>query len=210
MLGRGIVVSCETVRHWCAKFGQQYASALRRRQSRPGGKRHLDEVLIKIDGKQEYLWRAIDQDGNVLDILVRGPSCACQSVSASSLLDQDVRIPGVWVAQIRVELGTLCRAQHVPRGVHVVAARYLQRDLPASSTIAAVELLGTTPVAPHLLEPFGIGVGTARRSSSWPATTPSGSGPRPPSPSSWASLPCPQAPAWPAAGVASATVVTAG
>ncbi|MEV0304866.1 DDE-type integrase/transposase/recombinase [Streptomyces prasinus] len=163
-LGRGIVVSCETVRHWCAKFGQQYASALRRRQSRPGDKRHLDEVLIKINGKQKYLGRAIDQDGNVLDVLVRDPSCACQSVSAPSLLDQDVRIPGVRVAQIRVELGTLCRAQRLPRGVHVVAARYLQRDLLASSTTAAVELLGTTPVAPHLLEPFGIGVGTARRS----------------------------------------------
>ncbi|KPI13571.1 hypothetical protein OK006_11004 [Actinobacteria bacterium OK006] len=71
MLGRGIVVSYETVRRWCAKFGQQYASALRRRQPQPGDKWHLDEVFIKINGEQNYLWRAVDQDGHVLDILVQ-------------------------------------------------------------------------------------------------------------------------------------------
>ncbi|WP_149831341.1 IS6 family transposase, partial [Streptomyces tailanensis] len=71
MLERGIVVSYETVRRWCAKFGQQYASALRRRRPRPGDIYHLDEVFIKINGEQKYLWRAVDQDGNVLDILVQ-------------------------------------------------------------------------------------------------------------------------------------------
>lgn len=71
MLERGIVVSYETVRRWCAKFGQAYANALRRRQPRPGDKWHLDEVFIKINGEQKYLWRAVDQDSNVLDILVQ-------------------------------------------------------------------------------------------------------------------------------------------
>jgi putative transposase len=71
MLERGIVVSYETVRRWCAKFGQVYASALRRRQPRPGGKWHLDEVFIKINGEQKYLWRVVGQDGNVLAILVQ-------------------------------------------------------------------------------------------------------------------------------------------
>jgi putative transposase len=71
MLERGIVVSYETVRRWCGKFGQTYAGALRRRQPRPGDKWHLDEVFIKINGVQRYLWRAVDQDGNVLDILVQ-------------------------------------------------------------------------------------------------------------------------------------------
>ncbi|MFD9044472.1 IS6 family transposase [Streptomyces bottropensis] len=66
MLERGIVVSYETVRRWCAKFGQAYAGALRRRQPRPGDTWHLDEVFIKINGEQQYLWRAVDQDGNVL------------------------------------------------------------------------------------------------------------------------------------------------
>jgi putative transposase len=70
MLERGIVVSHETVRQWCAKFGQTYAGALRRRRARPGDTWHLDEVFITINGKTHYLWRALDQHGNVLDILV--------------------------------------------------------------------------------------------------------------------------------------------
>ncbi|WYB39850.1 IS6 family transposase [Streptomyces sp. GD-15H] len=71
MLERGVLVSYETVRRWCAKFGQAYADALRRRQPRPGDKWHLDEVFIKINGEQKYLWRAVDADGTVLDILVQ-------------------------------------------------------------------------------------------------------------------------------------------
>lgn len=71
MLERGVVVSYETVRRWCGKFGQPYANALRRRQPRPGDKWHPDEVFIKINGAQKYLWRAVDADGNVLDILVQ-------------------------------------------------------------------------------------------------------------------------------------------
>ncbi|WP_406351257.1 IS6 family transposase [Streptomyces sp. NBC_01635] len=71
MLERGVIVSYETIRRWCAKFGQQYAGALRRRRPRPGDKWHLDEVFIKINGEQKYLWRAVDADGTVLDILVQ-------------------------------------------------------------------------------------------------------------------------------------------
>jgi putative transposase len=71
MLERGVTLSYETVRRWCAKFGQRYADSLRRRRPRPGDKWHLDEVFIKINGEQKYLWRAVDQDGNVLDILVQ-------------------------------------------------------------------------------------------------------------------------------------------
>jgi putative transposase len=70
MLARGVVVSYETIRAWCAKFGQTYANGLRRRRPRPGDKWHLDEVFITLNGKRQYLWRAVDQDGNVLDILV--------------------------------------------------------------------------------------------------------------------------------------------
>ncbi|PWI11379.1 IS6 family transposase [Streptomyces sp. NWU339] len=71
MLERGVIVSYETIRRWCLKFGQQYANGLRRRQPRPGDKWHLDEVFIKINGEQKYLWRAVDQHGGVLDILVQ-------------------------------------------------------------------------------------------------------------------------------------------
>ncbi|MER5618451.1 IS6 family transposase [Streptomyces sp. NPDC002215] len=71
MLQRGVIVSYETVRRWSAEFGQAYADGLRRRRSRPGGKWHLDEVFVKVNGEQKYLWRAVGQDGNVLDILLQ-------------------------------------------------------------------------------------------------------------------------------------------
>jgi hypothetical protein len=56
MLQRGIIVSHETVRQWCAKFGQTYANGLRRRRARPGDTWHLDEVFITINDKRQYLW----------------------------------------------------------------------------------------------------------------------------------------------------------
>jgi putative transposase len=71
MLERGVIVSYEMVRRWCRKFRQAYADGLRRRRPRPGDKWHLDEVFIKVNGELKYLWRAVDQDGNVLDILVQ-------------------------------------------------------------------------------------------------------------------------------------------
>ncbi|MFD7409633.1 IS6 family transposase [Streptomyces sp. NPDC059866] len=71
MLQRGVIVSYETVRRWCAKFGQAYADGLRRRRPRPGDKWHLDEVFIKINGELKHLWGAVDAGGNVLDILVQ-------------------------------------------------------------------------------------------------------------------------------------------
>jgi putative transposase len=66
LLQCGITVSYETIRLWCATFGPLYAAGVRRRQLRPGDKWHLDEVFIKINGVQRYLWRAVDADGTVL------------------------------------------------------------------------------------------------------------------------------------------------
>jgi putative transposase len=68
---RGVVLSYETIRKWCLKFGQTYANDLRRRSSRPGDQWQLDEVFLKINGRIHYLWRAVEQDGAVLDILVQ-------------------------------------------------------------------------------------------------------------------------------------------
>jgi len=55
LAARGVVVSYETIRQWCQKFGQTYASQLRRRRAQPGDKWHLDEVFLKIQGKRQYL-----------------------------------------------------------------------------------------------------------------------------------------------------------
>jgi putative transposase len=71
LAARGVVVSHETVRQWGLKFGQGIANRIRRRLPAPGDKWHLDEVAVKIAGVQHWLWRAVDQDGIVLDILVQ-------------------------------------------------------------------------------------------------------------------------------------------
>jgi putative transposase len=68
---RGIIVTHEAIRQWCLRFGREYANSIRRRRPQPGDKWHLDEVIIKVCGETHYPWRAVDQDGNVLDILVQ-------------------------------------------------------------------------------------------------------------------------------------------
>ncbi len=69
MAERGVTVTYETIRAWCYKFGQDYAK-LRARRGQLGDTWHLDEVYLKMGGCLQYLWRAVDQDGRVLDILV--------------------------------------------------------------------------------------------------------------------------------------------
>src|ERR1700709_1711080 len=71
LAARGIVVSHETVRQWARKFGQAFANQIRRRLPCAGDKWHLDEVCLMIRGKKHWLWRAVDQDGVVLDVLVQ-------------------------------------------------------------------------------------------------------------------------------------------
>jgi putative transposase len=71
LAARGILVSHETVRQWALKFGQSFATQIRRRVRAPGDKWHLDEVVISIAGRKHWLWRAVDQHGFVLDVLVQ-------------------------------------------------------------------------------------------------------------------------------------------
>jgi len=68
---RGIEVSRETVRCWVIKFGPLIAANLRRRRLPPTGRWHLDEMVVKISGQRMYLWRAVDDEGEVLDVLVQ-------------------------------------------------------------------------------------------------------------------------------------------
>ncbi len=68
---RGIIVSYESIRQWCLKFGPEYARRLKRRQGRLGDTWHLDELYVSIQGQRHYLWRAVDQDGDVIDILLQ-------------------------------------------------------------------------------------------------------------------------------------------
>uniref|UniRef100_UPI002811E646 IS6 family transposase n=1 Tax=Streptomyces sp. TaxID=1931 RepID=UPI002811E646 len=103
MLERGVVVSCETVRRWWVTFGPACARELRHRWPRPGDKRHLDEVFIKINGEQKYLRRAVDQNGTVLDILVQNRrDTAAASQFFRRLLKNTGAVPRVVVVTDRL------------------------------------------------------------------------------------------------------------
>ena len=68
---RGITVSYESIRLWCIKFGAIYSRRLKRKQRGYGDTFYIDEVFVKINGKQHYLWRAVDQDGEVVDVFLQ-------------------------------------------------------------------------------------------------------------------------------------------
>ena len=68
---RGVTVTYETIRHWCHAFGPDYARRLRRGRGRMGDTWSLDELFVNIQGRRQYLWRAVDQDGDLIDILVQ-------------------------------------------------------------------------------------------------------------------------------------------
>src|SRR5690242_10341350 len=68
---RGLDVSYETIRRWVLKFGPVFASRLRRHRPRASRQWHLDEMVVRINGKRMYLWRSVDQEGEILDMLVQ-------------------------------------------------------------------------------------------------------------------------------------------
>ena len=68
---RGIIVSYESIRRWCNKFGPKYARRLKRKHQGYGDTFFIDEVFVKIGGKQHYLWRAVDQDGEIIDVYLQ-------------------------------------------------------------------------------------------------------------------------------------------
>jgi putative transposase len=98
LAARGITVSHETVRQWARKFGQGFANQIRRRLPCPGDKWHLDEVCLVIGGKKHWLWRAVDQDGVVLDALVqrRRDKRAAERL-LRKLLKRQTRVPRVMI-----------------------------------------------------------------------------------------------------------------
>ena len=68
---RGVTVTYEAIRQWCRTFGLDYARRLRRRRGRQGDTWHLAELFVKIQGRLQYLWRAVDEDGDAIDVLVQ-------------------------------------------------------------------------------------------------------------------------------------------
>ena len=101
LAARGITVSHETVRQWARKFGQSFANQIRRRLPGVGDKWHLDEVCLMIDGQKHWLWRAVDQDGVVLDVLVqsRRDKRAAKRL-LRKLLKRQCRAPSVLITDL--------------------------------------------------------------------------------------------------------------
>src|SRR5215212_8313939 len=83
---RGIETSYETVRRWVRKFGPKFARNLRRLRPKPTGRWHLDEMVVSIQGRRMYLWRAVDSEGEVLDLLVQAKRDTAATVSEFSCL----------------------------------------------------------------------------------------------------------------------------
>ncbi len=110
LAARGIIVSYETVRQWARKFGQVFANHIRRRLPAAGDKWHLDEVVITISGVKHWLWRAVDQNGMVLDILVqsRRDTRAAKRLLCK-LMKRQCRVPRVMITDKLASYGAAKR-----------------------------------------------------------------------------------------------------
>ena len=144
---RGITVSYEAIRQWCRTFGSAYARSLQRRQGRLGDTWYLDELFVNIQGRQQYLWRAVDQDGDIIDILVQPQA---RSAGGRTLLPQAIERTGPHAeasdhGQASQLLGgpqhcdAVCRAQHP--AVRKQSSRGLSStDPPTRATDAAIQI----------------------------------------------------------------------
>jgi len=138
MAKRGVLVTYETVREWCHKFGSAYAARLKKKRARFGAKWHLDEVFIKMNGIQHYLWRAVDQNGAVIDILVqprRDHWAALRSFSKLRISEPWRNVGRSRVAypphmmKRRISWSTLARRSATPLRVLVITLVNSQRRL---------------------------------------------------------------------------------
>lgn len=127
MLERGVEVSHEAIRPWTLKFGTEYARGLRRRRGRCGDTRHLDEEFLTISDQQVYLWRAVDQEGEVLDILVQKRRNAKAAKRFFRKLLKGLRdVPRVIVTDKLASYG-VTHAEVMPHGQHLSGRRLNNR-----------------------------------------------------------------------------------
>ncbi len=116
---RGIVVTYESIRRWVLTFGPQIARRLQARRPKPHGRWHLDEMCVRIGGKQMYLWRAVDAEGEVLDVLLQGKR---DTKAARKLMRKLLKRPGMapeeWVTDKNPSYGAVLRALKLTRAVH--------------------------------------------------------------------------------------------
>ena len=190
---RGIEVSRETVRCWVIKFGPLIAANLRRRRLPPTGRWHLDEMVVKISGQRMYLWRAVDDEGEVLDVLVQKRR---NKVAALKLLRRLLKNQGIhpevivtdglasYPAAMRI-LG--CKDRHHPgrlrdnnrvENSHLVIRRRERKQQKFKSQGSAQRFLSshgpiynTFNIQPHLISRPGLRILRAGAHADWAAAT---------------------------------------
>ncbi len=125
---RGIEVSYETIRRWVVVFGPAIARRLRARRPIPHRRWHLDEVFVRIGGRQMYLWRAVDAEGEVLDVLVQAKrdTAAARKLMRKLLKKQGVA-PTEWVTDKYQVYGSALRELGIARGTHLTGKRLNNR-----------------------------------------------------------------------------------
>jgi len=127
MAERGIEVSYETVRRWVLKFGPAFAANIRSRRPRPSTTWHLDEVFVRIGGKRTYVWRAVDDEGEVLEVLAQSRRNKCAALKLMrKLLKKQGYIPDAIVTD---KLGSYAAPLRDPglEHLHVTGGRLNNR-----------------------------------------------------------------------------------
>ena len=117
---RGVEVSYESIRRWVLAFGPMIARTLRARRPKPHGRWHLDEMFVRIGGSQMYLWRAVDAEGEVLDVLVQAKR---DKWAPGKLMRKPLRrqgmAPSEWVTDKSPAYGAALRDLNLGRAAHV-------------------------------------------------------------------------------------------
>ena len=190
---RGVEVSYETIRCWTQKFGRQFAHNLRRSRPRPTGSWHLDEMVVKIGGARTYLWRAVDDEGEVLDMLVqeRRNKAAALKLLRKLLKNQGVR-PEVIVTDKLASYRAAARnlgltARHRPGGMrennraensHLPIRRRERKQQKFKSRASAQKFLATHAAVynlfnlqPHLISRPGLRRLREQAHQTWAAAT---------------------------------------
>ena len=116
---RGIVVTYESIRRWVLTFGPQIARRLRAKRPKPHGRWHLDEMAVRIEGKLMYLWRAVDAEGEVLDVLLQAKrNTKAARKLMRKLLKRQGMAPTEWVTDKNLAYGAALRDLKLTRAPH--------------------------------------------------------------------------------------------
>ena len=117
---RGIIVTYESIRRWVLAFGPSIANRIRAQRPKPHRQWHLDEVFVRIGGRQRYLWRAVDAEGEVLDVFVQAKRDTRAAMKLMrKLLKKQGMVPDAWVTDRYRAYGAAFRDLHLDGAVHI-------------------------------------------------------------------------------------------